>query len=236
MALKTIEDYENAIAESNERIEKLELKLNEAYAEQNAENNKRAKELRAQLIRNNTLSKFLNQPTVVNNNDGSDTLTFILPPDNALCMYTIKHIARDQAFEDNLKVLTTLVKLIKRLHYICQDNENFKGFRLQATYNLVSTWVTFKLDHENVVLELKVDLDTHKSQGRIVIENNLDNIPTPSFYNLGDDDIKLRVDLTEPHEFKDPGYTKTVFSTPFDITIETLKDDLTNAISQLGNY
>lgn len=236
MALKTIEDYENAIAESNERIEKLELELNEAYAKQNTENNKRAKDLRKQLIRNNTLSKFLNQPTIVNANDGGNTLTFILPPDNALCMYTIKHIARDQAFEDNLKVLTTLVKLIKRLHYICQDNESFKGFRLQVTYNLVSTWVTFKLDHENVVLELKVDLDTHKGQGCIIIENNLDNIPTPSFYNLGDDDIKLRVDLTEPHEFKDPGYTKTVFSTPFDITIETLKDDLTNAISQLGNY
>lgn len=236
MALKTIEDYENAIAESNERIEKLELKLNEAYAEQNAENDKRAKDLRKQLIRNNTLSKFLNQPTIVNTNDGGNALTFILPPDNALCMYTIKHITRDQAFEDNLEVLTTLVKLIKRLHYICQEHESFKGFRLQETYNLVSTWVTFKLDHENVALELKVDLDTHKSQGRIVIENNLDNTPTPSFYNLGDDNIELRVDLTERHDAKDPGYTKTVFSTPFDITVETLKDDLTNAINQLSNY
>lgn len=137
MALKTIEDYESAIAESNERIEKLELKLNEAYAEQNAENNKRAKDLRKQLIRDNTLSKFLNQPTVVNTSDGGNALTFIAPPDDALCMYTIKHIARDQAFEDNLKVLTTLVKLIKRLHYLCQDHESLKSFRLQATYNLV---------------------------------------------------------------------------------------------------
>ena len=236
MTLKTIEDYEKAIAESDNRLAELEQKLNEAYAEQNAENNKRAKDLRKQLIRNNTLSKFLNQPTIVNANDGGNTLTFILPPDNALCMYTIKHITRDQAFEDNLKVLTTLVKLIKRLHYICQDNESFKGFRLQATYNLVSTWMTFKLDRENVALELKVDLDTCKSQGRLIIENNLDNTPTPSFYDLGDDDIKLRVDLTKPHEFKDPGYTKTIFSIPFDITVETLKDDLTNAISQLGNH
>lgn len=236
MALKTIEDYENAITESNERIEKLELKLNEAYAEQNAENNKRAKDLRKQLVRDNTLSKFLNQPTVVNTSDGGSALTFITPPDDALCMYTIKHIARDQAFEDNLKVLTTLVKLIKRLHYLCQDHESLKGFRLQATYNLVSTWMTFKLDRENVTLELKVDLDTHKSQGRIIIENNLDNTPTPSFHNLGDDNIKLRVDLTELHEFKNPGYTKTLCSIPFDITIETLKDDLTNAINRLNNY
>ena len=236
MTLETIEDYENAIAESNKRIEELEQKLNEAYAEQNAENSKRAKDLRKQLIRNNTLSKFLNQPTIVNANDGGNTLTFILLPDNALCMYTIKHIARDQAFEDNLKVLTTLVKLIKRLHYMRQDNETLKGFRLQATYNLVSTWMTFKLDRENVALELKVDLDTHKSQGRIIIENNLDNDPTPSFYNLGDDNIKLRVDLTEPHEFKNPGYTKTLCSILFDITIETLKDDLTNAINRLGNH
>ena len=236
MALKTIEDYENAIAESNEHMEELEQKLNKAYAEQNAENNKRAKDLRKQLIRNNTLSKFLNQPTIINTSDGGNTLTFILPPDNALCMYTIKHITCDQAFEDNLKVLTTLVKLIKRLHYMRQEHENLKGFRLQATYNLVSTWMTFKLDRENVTLELKVDLDTHKSQGRIIIENNLDNTSTPSFYNLGDDDIKLRVDLTERHDAKNPGYTKTLCSIPFDITIKTLKDDLANAISQLNNY
>lgn len=236
MALKTIEDYENAITESNKRIEELEQKLNEAYAEQNTENSKRAKDLRKQLIRNNTLSKFLNRPTIVNANDGGNTLTFILPPDDSLCMYTIKHITRDQAFEDNLKVLTTLVKLIKRLHYLCQDHESLKSFRLQATYNLVSTWMTFKLDRENVTLKLKVDLDTHKSQGCIIIENNLDNAPTPSFYNLGNGNIKLRVDLTEPHEFKNPGYTKTLCSIPFDITIETLKDDLTNAINRLGNH
>ena len=236
MTLKTIEDYEKAIAESDNRLAELEEKLNEAYAQQDAKNTERAKELLKHLVTHKVLAYFDNHLTLTNPVNGNNVLSFTLPTNGSARMYTIKHIARDQAFEDNLKVLTTLVKLIKRLHYLCQDHESLKGFRLQATYNLVSTWMTFKLDRENVTLELKVDLDTHKSQGRIIIENNLDNTPTPSFYNIGDNNIKLRVDLTELHEFKNPGYTKALCSIPFDITIETLKDDLTNAINRLGDY
>lgn len=236
MTLKTIEDYEKAIAESDNRLAELEEKLNEAYVQQDAKNTERAKTLLKHLVTHKTLAYFDNHLTLTNPVSCNNVLSFTLPTNGSARMYTIEHIVRDQSFENNLKVLTTLVKLIKRLHYLCQDHKSLKGFRLQATYNLVSTWITFKLDREDVTLELKVDLDTHKSQGRIIIENNLDNTPTPSFYNIGDNNIKLRVDLTELHEFKNPGYTKALCSIPFDITIETLKDDLTNAINRLNNY
>lgn len=236
MTLKTIEDYEKAIAESDNRLAELEEKLNEAYAQQDAKNTERAKELLKHLVTHKVLAYFDNHLTLTNPVNGNNVLSFTLPTNGSARMYTIEHIVRDQSFKNNLKVLTTLIETIKRLHNLCQNEKTLKGFHAQTTYHLISDWMTLKLERGNTTLTLKVDLDTHKSQGRIIIENNLDNTPTPSFYNIGDNNIKLRVDLTELHEFKNPGYTKALCSIPFDITIETLKDDLTNAINRLSDY
>lgn len=235
MALKTIEDYENAIAESNKRMEELERKLNEAYAQQDAKNTERAKELLKHLVTHKALAYFDNHLTLTNPVNGNNVLSFTLPTNGSARMYTIEHIVRNQTFENNLKVLTTLIETIKRLHNLCQNEEALKGFHAQTTYHLVSDWMTLKLERGNTTLTFKIDLNTHDCQGRVTIENNLDNVPTPILSAI-DKNIDLRIDLTNPQDSKDPGYTKTLFTKPFEVTLETLENDLTAAVKHLDQY
>jgi hypothetical protein len=235
MALKTIEDYENAIAESNSRLAELEQKLEEAYTQQDAKNTERAKALLKHLVTHKALAYFDNHLTLTNPVNGNNVLSFTLPTNGSARMYTIEHIVRDQSFENNLKVLTTLIETIKRLHDLCQSEETLKGFHAQTTYHLISDWMTLKLERGNITLTLKVDLNTHDCQGRMGIENNLDNTPTPILSAINEN-IDLRIDLTDPQDSKDPGYTKTLFTKPFEVTLETLETDLTTAVKQLGQY
>lgn len=235
MALKTIEDYEKAIAESDRRLAELDEKLNEAYAQQDAKNDKRAKELLRHLVTHKVLAYFDNHLTLTNPVNGNNVLSFTLPTNGSARMYTIEHIVRDQTFENNLKVLTTLIETIKRLHDLCQNEETLKGFHAQTTYHLISDWMTLKLERGNTTLTLKIDLNTHDCQGRVAIENNLDNVPTPILSAI-DKNIDLRISLTDPQDSKDPGYTKTLFTKPFEVTLETLETDLTATIKQLDQY
>lgn len=235
MTLKTIEDYENAITESNKRLAELEEKLNEAYAQRDAKNTERAKELLKYIVARKVLAYFDNHLTLTNPVNGNNVLSFTLPTNGSARMYTIEHIVRDQSFETNLKVLTTLIQTIKCLHNLCQNEEALDGFHAQTTYHLVSDWMTIKLERGNTTLTLKVDLENHQRQGRVTIENNLDNGPTPIFSAI-DKDIDLRIDLTDPRDRKDPGYTKIEFTKPFEVTLETLETDLTAAVKQLDQY
>lgn len=213
----------------------LEQKLEEAYTQQDAKNTERAKALLKHLVTHKALAYFDNHLTLTNPVNGNNVLSFTLPTNGSARMYTIEHIVRDQSFENNLKVLTTLIETIKRLHNLCQNEKTLKGFHAQTTYHLISDWMTLKLERGNTTLTLKVDLDTHKSQGRIIIENNLDNTPTPILSAINEN-IDLRIDLTDPQDSKDPGYTKTLFTKPFEVTLETLETDLTTAVKQLGQY
>lgn len=235
MTLKTIEDYEKAIAESDNRLAELEEKLNEAYAQQDAKNTERAKELLKHLVTHKVLAYFDNHLMLTNPVNGNNVLSFTLPTNGSARMYTIEHIVRDQSFENNLKVLTTLIETIKRLHNLCQNEEAFNGFHAQTTYHLISDWMTLKLERGNITLTLKVDLNTHDCQGRVTIENDLNNVPTPILSAI-DKNIDLRIDLTNPQDSKDPGYTKTLFAKPFEVTLETLENDLTAAVKHLDQY
>jgi hypothetical protein len=235
MTLETIEDYEKAIAESDNRLAELEQKLEEAYTQQDAKNTERAKALLKHIVTHKALAYFDNHLTLTNPVNGNNALSFTLPTNGSARMYTIEHIVRDQSFEDNLKVFTTLVKLIKRLHYLCQNEEALKGFHAQTTYHLISDWMTIKLERGNTTLTLKVDLDTHDCQGRVTVENNLDNTPAPILTPI-DENVDLRIDLTDPQDGKDPGYTKTLFTKPFEVALETLETDLTAAVKHLDQY
>lgn len=235
MTLKTIEDYEKAIAESDNRLAELEGKLNEAYTQQDAKNTERAKALLRHLVTHKVLAYFDNHLTLTNPVNGNNVLSFTLPTNGSARMYTIEHIVRDQTFENNLKVLTTLIETIKRLHDLCQNEETLKGFHAQTTYHLISDWMTLKLERGNTTLTFKIDLNTHDCQGQMAIENNLDNVSTPILSAINEN-IDLRIDLTDPQDSKDPGYTKTIFTKPFEVTLETLETDLTTAIKQLGQY
>ena len=235
MTLKTIEDYEKTIAESDNRLAELEEELNEAYAQQDAKNTERAKELLKHLVTHKVLAYFDNHLTLTNPVNGNNVLSFTLPTNGSARMYTIEHIVRDQSFENNLKVLTTLIETIKRLHNLCQSEEALKGFHAQTTYHLISDWMTLKLERGNTTLTLKVDLNAYNYQGRVTIENDLDNVPTPILSAI-DKNIDLRIDLTNPQDSKDPGYTKTLFTKPFEVALETLESDLTAAIEHLDQY
>lgn len=167
MTLKTIEDYEKAIAESDNRLAELEEKLNEAYAQQDAKNTERAKALLKHLVTHKVLAYFDNHLTLTNPVNGNNVLSFTLPTNGSARMYTIEHIVRDQSFENNLKVLTTLIETIKRLHNLWPNEETLKGFHAQTTYHLVSDWMTIKLERGNTTLTLKSFLlktgqDLHK--------------------------------------------------------------------------
>lgn len=235
MTLETIEDYEKAIAESDKRLAELDKKLNEAYVQQDAKNTERAKELLKYIVTHKVLAYFDNHLTLTNSVSGNNVLGFTLPTNDSARMYTIEHIVRDQSFENNLKVLTTLIQTIKRLHDLCQNEETLKGFHAQTTYHLISDWITLKLERGNTTLTLKVDLNTHDCQGRVTIENNLDNVPTPILSAI-DENIDLRIDLTDPQDSKDPGYTKTLFTKPFEVALETLENNLTAAVKHLDQY
>jgi hypothetical protein len=235
MTLKTIEDYEKAIAESDNRLAELEEKLNEAYAQQDAKNTERAKAFLKHLVTHKVLAYFDNHLTLTNPVNGNNVLSFTLPTNGSARMYTIEHIVRDQSFENNLKVLTTLVETIKRLHDLCQSEETLKGFHVQTTYHLISDWMTLKLERGNITLTLKIDLNTHDCQGQMAIENDLDNVPTPILSAINEN-IDLRIDLTDPQDSKDPGYTKTLFTKPFEVALETLESDLTAAVEHLDQY
>lgn len=235
MTLKTIEDYEKAIAESDNRLAELEEKLNEAYAQQDAKNTERAKALLKHLVTHKVLAYFDNHLTLTNPVNGNNVLSFTLPTNGSARMYTIEHIVRDQSFENNLKSLTGLVETIKRLHDLCQNEETLNGFHAQTTYHLISDWMTLRLERGNTTFTLKVDLNTHDCQGRMVIENNLDNTPTPILSAI-DKNIDLRIDLTDLQDSKDPGYTKTLFTKPFEVALETLESDLTAAVEHLDQY
>ena len=235
MTLKTIEDYEKAIAESDNRLAELEEKLEEAYTQQDAKNTERAKALLKYLVTHKALAYFDNHLTLTNPVNGNNALSFTLPTNGSARMYTIEHIVRDQSFENNLKVLTTLIETIKRLHDLCQNEETLKGFHAQTNYHLISDWMALKLERGNTTLTLKVDLNTHDCQGRVAIENNLDSVPTP-ILSVIDENIDLRIDLTDPQDGKDPGYTKTLFTKPFEVALESLEDDLTAAVKHLDQY
>lgn len=235
MTLETIEDYEKAIAASNKRLEELERKLEEAYAQQDAKNTERAKKLLKHLVARKVLAYFDNHLTLTNPVSENNVLSFTLPTNGSARMYAIEHIVRDQSFENNLKVLTTFIQTIKRLHNLCQNEETLNGFHAQTTYHLVSDWMTIKLERGNTTVTLKVDLENHQCQGHVTIENNLDNVPTPILSAI-DKNIDLRIDLTDPRDRKDPGYTKTVFTKPLGVTLETLEVDLTAAVKQLDQY
>ena len=166
MTLKTIEDYDKAIAESDNRLAELEEKLNEAYAQQDAKNTERAKELLKHLVTHKVLAYFDNHLTLTNPVNGNNVLSFTLPTNGSARMYTIEHIVRDQSFENNLKVLTTLIETIKRLHFMLISPYTYGSYTLIKRYDAYNNYI-------ESIIKQKDDIVTTVKDPNLTIEDYL---------------------------------------------------------------